>query len=82
MNFNPFDAFFLLPAMIVSTCAFSKRKAHMLPYPVLHGRKSEFPRFPVELSGFGTLHAPFLTERRTRGLVQRCVAGNPGSGNG
>jgi hypothetical protein len=34
----------------------------------------------VELGGFGKLDAPFLTERRTRGLVQRCVAGNPGSG--
>ena len=32
------------------------------------------------LRGFGTLHAPFLTERRTRGLLLRCVAGNPGSG--
>jgi hypothetical protein len=40
------------------------------------------PGFPVELGGFGKLHAPFLTERRTRGLVQRCVAGNPGSGLG
>src|SRR5271156_3628689 len=38
-----------------------------------------FPGFPVELGGFDKLHAPFLTERRTRGLVQRCVAGNPGS---
>ena len=28
------------------------------------------PRFPVRLSGFRALHAPFLTERRTRGLVQ------------
>jgi hypothetical protein len=36
----------------------------------------------VELGGFGKLHAPFLTERRTRGLVQSCVAGNPGSGLG
>jgi hypothetical protein len=36
--------------------------------------------FPAELGGFGKLHAPFLTERRTRGLVQRCVAANPGSG--
>jgi hypothetical protein len=41
-----------------------------------------FSGFPVELGGFGKLHAPFLTERRTRGLVQRCVAGNPGSGVG
>ena len=38
------------------------------------------PGFPVELGGLGTLHAPFLTERRTRGLLLRCVAGNPGSG--
>jgi hypothetical protein len=37
------------------------------------------PRFPVELGGFGKLHAPFLTERRTRGPVLGCVAGNPGS---
>ena len=36
-----------------------------------------FPGFPVELGGFGKLHAPFLTES---GLVRRCVAGNPGSG--
>src|SRR5271156_1776454 len=41
--------------------------------------RSPFPGFPVELGGFGKLHAPFLTERRTRGLVQRSVAGNPGS---
>jgi hypothetical protein len=34
----------------------------------------------VEFSGFGKLHSPFLTERRTRGLVRRCVAGNPDSG--
>jgi hypothetical protein len=33
------------------------------------------PRIPVELTGFRELHAPFLRERRTRGLVQRCVAG-------
>jgi hypothetical protein len=36
----------------------------------------------VQLGGFGKLHAPFLIERRTRSLVQRCVAGNPGSGLG
>ena len=36
------------------------------------------PGFPVEFGGFGELHAPFFTERRTRGLVQCCVAGNPG----
>jgi hypothetical protein len=34
----------------------------------------------VEFVGFDKVHAPFLTERRTRGLVQGCVAGNPGSG--
>jgi len=38
------------------------------------------PGFPVELGGFGKLHAPFLTERRRRGIVQRYVAGNPGPG--
>src|SRR5271170_5579172 len=37
------------------------------------------PGFPVELGGAGKLHAPFLTERRTRGPVRYCVAGNPGS---
>jgi hypothetical protein len=31
------------------------------------------PRFPVEVSGFPTLHAPFLKERRTRSPVQGCV---------
>ena len=41
-----------------------------------------FPGFPVELGGFGKLHTPFFTERRIRGLVERCVAGNPGPGNG
>ena len=41
-----------------------------------------FPGFPVELGGFGKLHAAFLKESRIRGLVQRCVAGNPGSGLG
>jgi len=40
------------------------------------------PGFPVEFGGFGELHAAFFAERRTRGLVQRCVAGNPGPGNG
>jgi hypothetical protein len=28
------------------------------------------PRFPVRLSGFDELYAPFLKERRTRGLVR------------
>jgi hypothetical protein len=40
------------------------------------------PGFPVELGGFGELHAPFFTEKRTRGSLQCIVAGNPGSGNG
>jgi hypothetical protein len=31
------------------------------------------PRFPVQLSGFRELHAPFLKERRTRSLVERRV---------
>jgi len=38
--------------------------------------------FPVEFGGFGELHAPFFTERRTRGSLQCIEAGNPGSGNG
>ena len=42
-------------------------------------RSLGFPGFPVELGGVGELHAPFLTERRTRGSVQCCAAGNPGS---
>ena len=40
-------------------------------------REIRVPGFPVEFGGFGELHAPFFTERRTRGLVQRCVAGKP-----
>ena len=44
----------------------------------LAGRPS--PGFPVELGGFGELHAPFLMERRTRGSLQCSVAGNPGPG--
>jgi hypothetical protein len=36
------------------------------------------PRFPVELGGVDTLHAPFLNERRTRGPLWRSVAGNRG----
>jgi hypothetical protein len=42
-------------------------------------RSLGYPGFPVELGGAGELHAPFLTERRTRGPVQCCVAGNPGT---
>ena len=37
-----------------------------------------YPRFPVKLSGFRELHAPFLNERRTRGRVRCSEAGNPG----
>src|SRR5271156_3454209 len=37
-----------------------------------------FTGFPVELGGFGKLHAPFFTERRTRSSLQCSVAGNPG----
>jgi hypothetical protein len=37
-----------------------------------------FPRFPVGVRGVDTVHAPFFTERRTRGPVQLSVAGNPG----
>jgi hypothetical protein len=37
------------------------------------------PCFPVEVDGVGKLHAAFFTESRTRGRVQRSVAGNPGS---
>jgi hypothetical protein len=53
--------------------------------PTALGSSSEsisrpLPGFPVDLGGFGALHAPFFMERRTRGLVQRCVAGNPGPG--
>src|SRR5271156_6291363 len=44
------------------------------------GRPS--PGFPVELGGFGELHAPFFMERRTRGSLQCSVAGNPGPGLG
>jgi hypothetical protein len=44
----------------------------------LYGRAS--PGFPVELGGFGELHAPFFMERRTRGSLQCSVAGNPGPG--
>ena len=36
----------------------------------------------MELAGSGKLHAPFLTERRTRSMDQRIVAGNPGMRTG
>ena len=42
--------------------------------PGLPGRmKFANPGFPVELNGVDTVHAPFLTERRTRGPVWRSV---------
>jgi hypothetical protein len=33
----------------------------------------------VELDGVAKPHAPFFTERRTRGIVRCCVTGNPGT---
>jgi hypothetical protein len=38
-----------------------------------------YPEFPVEVGGVGELHAAFFTESRTRGRIQRSVAGNSGS---
>ena len=38
-----------------------------------------YPGFPVEVGGVGKPHAAFFTESRTRGRVQRYVAGNPGT---
>jgi len=38
-----------------------------------------YPGFPVEVGGAGKPHAAFFTESRTRGHVQCCVAGNPGT---
>ena len=43
------------------------------------GPSTSLPRISCGLGGFGALHAPFFTERRTRCLVQRNVAGNPGT---
>src|SRR6202034_4793424 len=40
---------------------------------LLRTRGAPYPRFPVELIGFRELHAPFLKERRTSGLVRCCV---------
>jgi hypothetical protein len=37
------------------------------------------PGFPVDLDGVDAFHVPFFTEGRIRGLVQWCVAGNPGT---
>ncbi len=36
-------------------------------------RGAPYPRFPVKLSGFRGLHAPFLKERRIRSPCQRRV---------
>jgi hypothetical protein len=41
-------------------------------------RSAALPRIPVEICGVDALHAPFFTERRTRGPVHCYVAGNPG----
>ena len=41
------------------------------------GPSTTLPGFPVELGGFGELHAPFFTERRTRGSLQRSVVEGP-----
>jgi hypothetical protein len=43
------------------------------PIGLTKPRVPHIPRFPVKLRGFRTPHAPFLKERRTRGLVQGCV---------
>jgi hypothetical protein len=63
-----------------TSCGFPQRKPHTWPSLVLRSRKSgvRSPGFPVEVGGFLELHAPFLTERRTRCRVRRCVTGNPG----
>ncbi len=45
----------------------------------LNCRSLGCPGFPVKLGGVGELHAPFLTERRTRDRVRRSVAANPGT---
>ncbi len=58
--------------------AFLNGRQHTRPCPVLRGRKSRSPGFPVELGGVGAVHAAFLNEGSTRGHVQCCVAGNPG----
>jgi hypothetical protein len=42
------------------------------------GPSAALPRIPVEICRVDALHAPFFTERRTRGPVQCYVAGNPG----
>jgi hypothetical protein len=57
-------------------CALSKNISRRAP---LNCRSLDCPGFPVKLGGVGELHAPFLTERRTRDRVRRSVAGNPGT---
>jgi len=47
--------------------------------PGAHFSPLRCPGFPVEVGGVGKHHAPFLRERRTRGPIQRSVAGNPGT---
>src|ERR1700691_1244527 len=51
----------------------SQEKSAELQIPRLRS-----PGFPVELGGAGDLMRLSLRERRTRGFVQCCVAGNPG----
>jgi hypothetical protein len=62
-----------LPAinrLLVSFIENRKKKPQISPL--------RYPGFPVGIGGVGELHAAFLNESRTRGHVQRCVAGNPG----
>src|SRR6202453_5461761 len=40
------------------------------------GPSTTLPRIPVEVGGVGELHAALFMESRTRGHVQRSVAGN------
>ncbi len=67
-----------------ATLGMTKGRAALTSAPVNEGRTEKqqvpplrYPGFPVELGGVGGLHAPFSTERRKRGCVQCCVAGNP-----
>ena len=45
----------------------------------LRGDVFQQPGFPDVIGGVGELHAAFLTESRTRGRFQCCVAVNPGT---
>ena len=56
-----------------STDQHSKRSAVRPGHPSMG---APHPRFPVKLSGLHKLHAPFLNERRTRGLVPLPRTGN------